>query len=197
MRKAFVAAPKYGNDDDYVDSIAADFYRFFAEITATVSTVVGGTHKPSAISISAQWPGGELTGATPDGRYAGTSLADGGMSPVQGRDVRGPTAVIKSASKIDQNVLQATLLNMKFHPSALGTEEDRRKLAILISTYFELGGKHVQFNIVDKATLIDAQKNPEKHRDLIIRVAGYSAYFVGLGKVIQDEIIMRTEHQTA
>jgi pyruvate-formate lyase len=197
MRKAFVAAPKYGNDDDYADPIAAEFYRYFAEITATFPTIVGGTHKPSSISISAQWPGGALTGATPDGRYAGTSLADGGMSPVQGRDVRGPTAVIKSASKIDQDALQATLLNMKFHPSALRTEEDMRKLACLISTYFELGGKHVQFNIVDRATLTDAQEHPENHRDLIVRVAGYSAYFTGLGKVIQDEIIARTEHQLA
>ncbi len=197
MRKAFVAAPKYGNDDDDVDSIATEFYRYFAEITGTFPTIVGGTHKPSAISISAQWPGGAQTGATPDGRYAGTSLADGSMSPVQGRDVRGPTAIIKSASKINQNTLQATLLNMKFHPSALRTEEDRRKLAFLISTYFELGGKHVQFNIVDRATLIDAQKYPENHRDLIVRVAGYSAYFVGLGKVIQDEIIARTEHRAA
>ncbi len=197
MRKALAEAPKYGNDDDYADSIAADFYRYFAEIAGTFPTVVGGTHKPSAISISAQWPGGAQTGATPDGRYAGTSLADGGMSPVQGRDVRGPTSVIKSASKINQHILQATLLNMKFPPSALRTEEDRRKLTCLISTYFELGGKHVQFNIVDQATLLDAQKNPENHRDLIVRVAGYSAYFVGLGKVIQDEIIMRTEYQTA
>ncbi len=197
MRKAFMAAPKYGNDDDYADSLAAELYRYFSEITANFPTIVGGTHKPSAISISAQWPGGAQTGATPDGRYSGTFLADGGMSPVQGQDVRGPTAVMKSASKIDQSTLQATLLNMKFHTSALGTEEDRRKLAILISTYFELGGKHVQFNIVDRVTLLDAQQHPEKHRDLIVRVAGYSAYFTGLGKVIQDEIIARTEYQTA
>jgi pyruvate formate-lyase/glycerol dehydratase family glycyl radical enzyme len=197
MRKDFVAVPKYGNDDDYADTVVADIYRFFTEVTGTLSTVLGGTHKPSAISISAQWPGGAQTGATPDGRYAGTSLADGGISPVQGRDVRGPTAVIKSASKINQNAFQATLLNMKFHPSALATEEDMRKLAFLIRTYFELGGKHVQFNIVDRETLIDAQEHPERHRDLIVRVAGYSAYFVGLGKVIQDEIIARTEHQMA
>ena len=197
MRKAFIAVPKYGNDDDNADSVAATLYRYFAEVTGTFSTVFGGTHKPSAISISAQWPGGAQTGATPDGRYAGMSLADGGMSPVQGMDVHGPTAVIKSASKINQDAFQATLLNMKFHPSALAGEEDMRKLAFLIGTYFELGGNHIQFNIVNRETLIDAQKHPERHRDLIVRVAGYSAYFVNLGKVMQDEIIARTEHQIA
>jgi len=193
MRKACLATPKYGNDDDYVDSIAAEIYRHFAEVTGTLGTVLNGTHKPSAISISSQGPGGAQTGATPEGRYAGTYLADGGMSPVQGMDACGPTAVIKSASKIDQDPFQATLLNMKFHPTALKTEEDMRKLAFLISTYFEQGGKHVQFNVVDRATLITAKREPEKHRGLIVRVAGYSAYFVKLTPPIQDEIISRTE----
>jgi len=105
--------------------------------------------------------------------------------------------VIKSASKIDQDPFQATLLNMKFHPTALKTEEDMRKLAFLISTYFEQGGKHVQFNVVDRATLMAAKREPEKHRGLIVRVAGYSAYFVKLTPPIQDEIISRTEQQKA
>ena len=195
MKKACLAAPKYGNDDDYADSIAADLYQYFAEIAGTFTTVLGGTHKPSAISISSQWPGGAQTGATPDGRSAGACLADGGMSPMRGMDICGPTAVIKSASKINQNAFQATLLNMKFLPSALSTVEDRRKLSFLIRTYFDLGGKHVQFNVVGKDTLNAAQRQPQQYRDLVVRVAGYSAYFVKLTRPMQDEIILRTELQ--
>ncbi len=197
MRKMFLAAPKYGNDNDYVDSIAKELYQFWADTTATIDGAYGVKHKSGAISITAQWPGGALTGATPDGRYAGEVLADGTMSPGQGRDTHGPTAVIKSASKIDQVAYQSTLLNMKFHPSALKTKEDLRKLSDLIRIYFSLGGKHIQFNVADRNTLLDAQAHPEKHRDLIVRVAGYSAYFVQLGKVIQDDVIKRSEHQLA
>ena len=195
IRKMCLAAPKYGNDDDYADSIARDLYQFWADTAVTFDTIFGGKHKPTGISISAQWPGGALTGATPDGRYAGECLADGTMSPMRGRDIHGPTAVIKSAVKIDQVPYQATLLNMKFHPSALQTREDMRKLSSLIRTYFSLGGKHIQFNVVSKETLVDAQRHPENYRDLIVRVAGYSAYFVQLGAVIQDEIIGRMEYQ--
>jgi pyruvate formate-lyase/glycerol dehydratase family glycyl radical enzyme len=194
IRKMCLSAPKYGNDDDYVDSIAKELYQFWAETTVTFDTIYGGKHKPTAISISSQWPGGALTGATPDGRYAGECLADGTMSPMRGRDTRGPTAVIKSALSIDQVPYQATLMNMKFHPSALKSTEDMKKLSDLIRTYFSFGGKHVQFNVVNRETLLDAQKHPENHRDLVVRVAGYSAYFVQLGKVVQDEIIGRMEH---
>jgi formate C-acetyltransferase len=197
MRKLFLAAPKYGNDDDYVDSIAKELYQFWADTAVTFDTAFGGKHKPAAISISAQWPGGALTGATPDGRYAGECLADGTMSPMRGMDTHGPTAVIKSAMKIDQVPYQATLLNMKFHPSALKGTEDLRKLSSLIKTYFSFGGKHIQFNVVNRQTLLDAQKHPENYRDLIVRVAGYSAYFVQLGQAVQDEIIGRTEHAQA
>jgi formate C-acetyltransferase len=195
MRKACLAAPKFGNDDDYADSIAAEIYQYFVEIAGTFTTVLGGTHKPSAISISSQWPGGAQTGATPEGRFAGACLADGGMSPMRGMDICGPTAVIKSASKINQDDFQATLLNMKFLPSALATVEDRRKLSFLIRTYFDLGGKHIQFNVVGKDTLYAAQKQPEQYRDLVVRVAGYSAYFVKLTRPMQDEIIGRMEFQ--
>jgi pyruvate formate-lyase/glycerol dehydratase family glycyl radical enzyme len=194
IRKMCLSAPKYGNDDDYVDSIAKELYQFWAETAITFDTIYGGKHKPTAISISSQWPGGALTGATPDGRYAGECLADGTMSPMRGRDTHGPTAVIKSALNIDQVPYQATLMNMKFHPSALKSREDMKKLSDLIRTYFSFGGKHVQFNVVNKETLLDAQKHPENHRDLVVRVAGYSAYFVQLGKVVQDEIIGRMEH---
>ena len=114
---------------------------------------------------------------------------------MRGMDICGPTAVIKSASKINQNAFQATLLNMKFLPSALSTVEDRRKLSFLIRTYFDLGGKHVQFNVVGKDTLYAAQRQPQQYRDLVVRVAGYSAYFVKLTRPMQDEIILRTELQ--
>ncbi len=195
LRRMFLAAPKYGNDDDYVDSIARELYDFWAKTIVTFTTAYGGTTKPSGISITSHGPGGTITGATADGRLAGETLADGTMSAAQGRDIQGPTALIKSAIKINQGVFQSTLLNMKFHPSALKTVEDMKKLSDLIKIYFSLGGKHIQFNTISRETLIEAQKSPEKYRDLIIRVAGYSAYFVQLGKPIQDEIIKRTEYK--
>jgi pyruvate formate-lyase/glycerol dehydratase family glycyl radical enzyme len=197
IRQLCLKAPKYGNDDDYVDYIARDLYKFWADTTVTLDSALGGKHKPSAISISAQWPGGTVTGATPDGRFSGGVLADGTMSPMRGMDIKGPTSVIKSAMKIDQERYQATLLNMKFHPSAMKSTDDLRKLSDLIKTYFNFGGKHVQFNVVNRQTLLNAQHKPEEHRDLVVRVAGYSAYFVQLGKVIQEEIIGRTEFDRA
>lgn len=195
MRKLFMAAPKYGNDDDYADTLAHDLYRFWSDVTETLDTSLGGKHVPTAISITSHAPGGAMTGATPDGRYKGECLADGTTSPMRGRDTHGPTAIIKSASKIDQTLYEATLMNMKFHPSALKSNEDLRKLSFLIRTYFSLGGKHMQFNVVTKEALLEAQKHPEHHRDLVVRMAGYSAYFVQLGKTVQDEIIARTVHE--
>lgn len=196
MRKMFLAAPKYGNNDDYVDSIAKDLYSFWADASVTFDAYIDDAkHIPSAISISASWPGGEETGATPDGRYASECLADGTMSAMRGRDTHGPTSLIMSASKIDQVPISTTLMNLKFHPMALKSTEDLRKLSDLIKTYFSLGGKHIQFNVVSRQTLLEAQKHPENYSDLIVRVAGYSAYFVQLGKAVQDEIIGRTEHE--
>lgn len=194
IRKMCLEAPKYGNGDPYVDSIAKELYQYWADTTLTFPTAWGGTTKPTGISITAHAPGGAMTGATPDGRFAGETLADGTISPAQGKDTHGPTALIRSAMTIDQIPFQATLLNMKFHPSALKTEEDMRKLSMLIRTYFSQGGKHVQFNVVNKDMLLEGQQHPEKHKDLIVRVAGYSAYFVTLGKPVQDEIICRTEY---
>jgi formate C-acetyltransferase len=193
LHRMCLEAPKYGNDDDYADLIAKDLYRFLAETITKFDYVLGGKHQPGGISISSMWAGGDITGATPDGRYAAEVLADGSMSPMRGRDTNGPTAIIKSASKIDQALYASTLLNMKFHPSTLGNTEDLRKLTALIKTYFGLGGKHVQFNVVSREMLLEAQKHPENYSDLVVRVAGYSAYFVQLGKRVQDEIIARTE----
>jgi formate C-acetyltransferase len=197
IRKLCLAAPKYGNGDPYVDTIAAELYQFWADRSFTYPTIFGGTMKPAGISITSYGPGGALTGATPDGRYAGEVLADGTMSAAQGRDTHGPTALMRSAMTIDQTPYQSTLFNVKFHPSALAGTEDLKKLAELIKTYFAYGGKHVQFNVVNRETLIDAQSHPENYRDLIVRVAGYSAYFVQLSKRIQDDIIGRTEHELA
>jgi len=195
MRADFLAAPKYGNNDPYVDTIVADCYKLFCDIMGRIPTILNAYHVPTAISITSHQPGGGLTGATPDGRKAGEILADGSMSPMQGMDLSGPTAVLSSAMRIDQDPMQATLLNMKFHPSALSTREDMEKLASLIKTYLTKGGKHIQFNVVDRETLIKAKADPKAHRDLVVRIAGYSCYFVQLNEQMQDEVIKRVEHK--
>jgi pyruvate formate-lyase/glycerol dehydratase family glycyl radical enzyme len=195
MRKDSLAVPKYGNDDEYADFVAVQLFQFLSETAPKFGTVLGGKHIPSAISISSQWPGGAQTGATPEGRFAGAVLADGSTSAVQGMDTCGPTALFKSAGKIEQDSYQATLMNVKFHPTALKTEEDMKKLAFLIKTYFDMSGKHVQFNVVSREILEKAKKAPEQNKDLVVRVAGYSAYFVKLTPPMQDEIISRTEQQ--
>ena len=197
IRKMCLEAPKYGNGDPYVDSLASELFQFWAESCSRFRSIYGATVKPTAISITAHAPGGALTGATPDGRFAGEPLADGSLSPAQGTDLKGPTGVLRSAIAVNQLPYQATLLNMKFHPSALKSREDLKKLAALIRTYFKHGGKHIQFNVVDKETLVKAQQNPAKYQDLIVRVAGYSTYFTLLDRAVQDEIISRTEHQLA
>ncbi|MBN1848062.1 MAG: formate C-acetyltransferase [Deltaproteobacteria bacterium] len=197
MRRMFLSAPKYGNGDRYVDDIAKELYRFWAESAAKLPSCLGGTFKPSGVSITAHWPGGALTGATPDGRFAGEPLADGTMSAMRGKDSNGPTALLRSAMTIDQIAYQSTLLNMKFHPSALNSNDDLTKLSDLIKTYFSCGGKHIQFNVVSKDTLMEAQRHPENHKDLIVRVAGYSAYFIQLSNVIQNDVIDRMEYHQA
>ena len=192
MRKDFLNAPKYGNNIDLPDQKAAEIYSFFAQKLSELPHAYGGHCIATAISITAHQPGGQGVGATPDGRKAGTILADGSMSPMQGMDKNGPLAVFQSAMKINQDEYQATLMNMKFHPSALKTDDDLYKLAGVIKTYFMNGGKHVQFNVVDGQVLKAAQKEPEKYEDVVVRVAGYSAYFNALSRGIQDEIIERT-----
>jgi formate C-acetyltransferase len=134
-----------------------------------------------------------MTGATPDGRRAGEPLSDG-ISPSQGADRKGPTAVLLSAAKIDHALTGGTLLNQKFLPQVLAGDSGLEKLGHLIRAYFGFEGHHIQFNVVDTETLREAQREPEKHRDLIVRVAGYSDYFVDIGKELQDEIISRTAH---
>jgi pyruvate formate-lyase/glycerol dehydratase family glycyl radical enzyme len=193
LRKLLLRAPKYGNDDDFADGIAADLYGWWWNMVSTIEGPYGTRHLPAPYSISVHGAAGKRTGALPSGRLAGHPLADGSVSPCQGVDVRGPTAVINSAGKIDQVPLFGTLLNMKFHPSAMKSDEDLKKIFTLIEAYFDEGGKHAQFNVVDKKTLREAQRRPELHKNLMVRVAGYSAYFTELSANVQDEIILRTE----
>ncbi len=188
--------PKYGNDDDYADEILKEvFEAFFAAIDGRPTTKKGGYHRINLLPTTVHVYFGKMTGATPDGRNAYEPLSEG-ISPVQAADKNGPTAVIKSASKIDHIRTGGTLLNQKFTPQLLEDEEGIEKLALLIRTYFKLDGHHIQFNVVTAKTLRDAQKHPEKFRDLIVRVAGYSDYFINLGEKLQNEIIKRTEHQS-
>jgi pyruvate formate-lyase/glycerol dehydratase family glycyl radical enzyme len=194
IHRALLSAPKYGNDNDYADTIAHDLYDWWRRMAAEMDASFGQKYLPCAYSVSLHHAYGARVGALPSGRLALKSLADGSMSPAQGCDTQGPTAVINSAGKIDQYPILATLLNIKFQPATLKTKEDMKKLIALIKTYFDYGGRHIQFNVVEKETLIDAQVHPELHRDLIVRVAGYSAYFNELDRGVQDEIIQRTEH---
>ena len=192
MQNDFLKAPKYGNDIDYVDLIVADCYKLLNDAVEKFPNILGKPTIATGISITSHQPGGQLTGATPDGRKAGTILADGTTSPMHGMDTNGPTAVFKSAMKINQDPMQATLLNMKFHPTALKTSADLQKLAAMIKVYLTNGGKQVQFNVVDQETLRAAQETPAEYRDLVVRVAGYSTYFVTLSRAMQDEVIERT-----
>jgi len=187
-------APKYGNDDDYADDVMVSvFEAYFNAIDGRPNTR-GGTYRINLLPTTVHVYFGSVIGATPDGRRAGMPLSEG-ISPVQGADRRGPTAVIKSVAKMDHVRTGGTLLNQKFTPQLLKDEAGLDKFVQLIRTFFKLGGHHVQFNVVDAATLRAAQENPEQHRDLIVRVAGYSDYFCDLSQALQDEIIARTEHQ--
>jgi formate C-acetyltransferase len=185
--------PKYGNDDDYADAQAVAVFEFFHDAVSGRPTPRGGTHRINMLPTTSHVYFGNVTGATPDGRKAYVPLSEG-ISPFQGVDRQGPTAVIKSASKIDHLRTGGTLLNQKFSPEFFEDEGSYQKLTALIRSYFSLDGHHIQFNVVNADILRDAQKNPELYRDLIVRVAGYSDYFNDLGEDLQNEIIRRTEH---
>ncbi len=185
-------SPKYGNDDDYADNILRWVFDSFYEDVNGRKNTKGGTYRVNYLSTTCHVYFGSVTGATPDGRRAWEPLSDG-ISPVQGADRFGPTAVIQSAAKMDHARTGGTLLNQKFTPQLLEGEEGLDRLLHLVRSYFKLDGHHIQFNVVTAATLRAAQANPEKYRDLIVRVAGYSDYFCDLTKALQDEIIARTE----
>ena len=193
--RLLTGAPKYGNDDGYVDEIGSRWARFYCEEVGRYSTPRGGTFQPGFYTVSAHVPLGHNVGATPDGRFACTPLADGGLSPVAGRDLKGPTAVLRSVSRIDQELASnGVLLNLKFLPSFFRYSGSIGWFTAFLRGFVDLRIGHVQFNVVSADTLRSAQENPEQFRSLVVRVAGYSAFFVELNKEIQDEIIQRTEH---
>ncbi|MBC7227899.1 MAG: glycyl radical protein [Thermoflexales bacterium] len=187
--------PKYGNDDDYADGVMRSVFEAYFRAVDGRPNTKGGRYHINLLPTTVHVYFGSVTGALPDGRKAGMPLSEG-ISPVQGADRRGPTAVLKSAAKMDHARTGGTLLNQKFNPSLLKSEEGLDKFVQLIRTYFRLDGHHIQFNVVDAATLRAAQEHPEEYRSLIVRVAGYSDYFCDLTKALQDEIIARTEHES-
>lgn len=194
LRKKLLQAPKYGNDDDYVDDLAREMFFHFAKTVRKYKNMRGGTIDPSVVPVSQNVPYGLEVGALPSTRLATTPLAEG-VSPQQGTDMRGPTAVIKSVAKLPHSAFTGgTLLNLWVSGDSLKTEEGITKFINLIDTYVYEGGYHVQVNSISKETLLDAQKHPENYPTLMVRVAGYSSYFVDLAKPTQDDIIARTEH---
>ena len=194
IRELCRRAPKYGNDDPYVDNVAKNCLNILLKELRKHETRPGQGYGATIAPVVTHIVAGALCGATPDGRKAGAPLNDA-CSPSQGTDVNGPTAAIKSVATMEHvNLVQGTIFNMKMHPAALETKAGMLKWANLIRTYFDLGGWEIQFNVVSAETLRDAQKHPEKYKDLVVRVVGYSAYFVELEKSVQDDIISRTEH---
>jgi formate C-acetyltransferase len=186
-------APKYGNDVAWVDELGGRWARRFAEAIEAYPNARGGRCRTGFYTVSAHVPMGRNVGATPDGRFAGAPLADGGLSAVCGRDTHGPTALLRSVSRIPAPCgSNGTLLNLKFLPGFFATPEDRRNFGALLRGLVALGIHHAQFNVVRRADLLAAKADPEKHRHLTVRVAGYTAYFTELAGDLQDEIIART-----
>ena len=184
--------PKYGNDDDYADDIMKDVFNFYQKTVTGRPNMKGGTYRINMLPTTCHVYFGEVMNASPNGRLAQKPVSEG-ISPEKGADVNGPTAVVKSASKMDHLRTGGTLLNQKFTPSVVKGEEGLDHMANLIKSYFNMDGHHIQFNVIDRETLIQAQKHPDEYKDLIVRVAGYSDHFRNLSKALQDEIIERTE----
>lgn len=192
-RKLIYETPKWGNNNDLADQHAVMVFNSFYHAVTGRPSARGGVFRINMLPTTSHVYFGKVIGAMPDGRLAGEPLSEG-ISPVQGTDQNGPTAVLQSAAKIDHIKTGGTLLNQKFSPSFFDGDEALDKLASLVRTYFKWDGHHIQFNVVDAQMLREAQKNPERYRDLIVRVAGYSDYFNDLGEPLQNEIIRRTEH---
>ncbi|MCF6246104.1 MAG: glycyl radical protein [Desulfobacula sp.] len=195
LQHQMLNSPKYGNDDDYADTVLKQVFNAYHDLVTGRPTARGGVHRINLLPTTCHVYFGEVTGALPDGRKKGVPFSEG-ISPVQGADRCGPTAVLKSAAKIDHLKTGGTLLNQKFLPDLLKEEKAQQAFVHLIRSYFKMDGHHVQFNVVSEKTLRKAQKNPENYRDLIVRVAGYSDYFVDLTLPLQEEIINRTAHET-
>lgn len=186
--------PKYGNDDDAADNQLREVFEIYHAAVNGHKSPRGADYRINLLPTTCHVYFGSVMHAGPDGRKAGMPVSEG-ISPVQGADRQGPTSVIKSAAKIDQLKTGGTLLNQKFSPAFFSADSAIQKVSSLVRSYFRMDGHHIQFNVVDAQTLRDAQKHPEKHRDLIVRVAGYSDYFNDLGEDLQNEIINRTEHE--
>ena len=184
--------PKYGNDDDYADDIMKDVFNFYQKTVTGRPNMKGGTYRINMLPTTCHVYFGEVMNASPNGRLAQKPVSEG-ISPEKGADTHGPTAVIKSCSKMDHLRTGGTLLNQKFTPSVVKGEEGLDNMANLVRSYFNMDGHHIQFNVIDRETLIQAQKHPDEYKDLIVRVAGYSDHFRNLSKALQDEIIERTE----
>jgi formate C-acetyltransferase len=187
--------PFFGNDDQYADAIALQVYDDLIKAIDGKPNIKGGSYHLNMLSTTCHVYFGKVMGATPNGRLAGKSISDG-TSPSHGCDTNGPSAVIRSLTKLDHTRSGGTLLNQRFLPSLLRRDEDIEKLGKLIRSYFTLGGHHIQFNIVDTATLRAAQENPEDYKDLLVRMAGYSDYFNDMNADLQQEVIDRTENES-
>lgn len=195
LLKLIDQTPKFGNDNAVVDEFARDVAYTYTRPLEHYRNPRGGQFQAGLYPVSANVPLGAQTGATPDGRFAGEPIADG-VSPTAGRDIHGPTAAVNSVAKLDHGIASnGTLLNQKFHPSALSGREGLEKFVAFIQGYFDQKGSHIQFNVVDRDTLLDAQAHPENYKTLVVRVAGYSALFTGLSRSLQDDIINRTEQK--
>ena len=193
IRDMIEAIPKFGNDIPEVDAFDRDVAYTYTRTMENYKNPRGGQFQAGLYPVSANVPLGAQTGATPDGRLAHTPVADG-VSPSAGKDVNGPTAAANSVARLDHFIASnGTLFNQKFHPSALSGREGLEKFVALIRSYFDQKGSHMQFNVVSRETLLDAQKHPEKYKHLVVRVAGYSALFTTLSRTLQDDIINRTE----
>lgn len=195
MRQAALAVPKYGNDDDYVDRIAVEISDYYHREIVAYKDLFGSPFNSAFMGISNYIPAGSIIGATPDGRRAGTPLTEG-ISPHAGTDTTSPTAAMRSVAKLNHDIhAGGTLLNVKLSPSLMKDKNNRARLGALIRGFFDLGGFHVQFNVISTETLRKAQAHPEDYRDLLVRVAGYSTQFVNLSREVQEAIIARTTHE--
>jgi formate C-acetyltransferase len=194
-QRLLLAAPKYGNEDDFVDQIVRNSYDEFCDEDMSHKSFLGKDDgRPWGVVVAGHSHFGRFVGAQPNGREAGKALTDGSISATPGTDRKGPTALIHSASKaMDCCKYSGNIFNMKIHPTSMSTEDDQKKLLSLIKTYMDLNGYHIQFNVVSSKLLKESQLNPDRYRDLVVRVAGFSAFFVQLDNKLQEEIIARTE----
>ena len=197
MRQEFLNAPKFGNNDDYADAVAVQTYDMVADEMNKVKDYTGMSPMPSGLVITRMWLLAEKTGAMPNGRRFNEPLADGGINPFSGFDKNGPVAAIVSASKIDARKHKANIFNQKFSPSSIEGKAGLKKFKDYTTAAMNMGLDMLQFNVVDAATLRDAQNHPEKYPNLVVRISGYNANFVEMDKYVQEAVIKRTEHSLA